>query len=601
METGGNSGAFQRQDYTHHRRYWLPGKMCQFHSWYQCKVLVEKILRVQPEVRKLYLLVRAPDAIAAEERVLTEVVGNGLFDVLREQYGAGFHSFIKEKIYALPGDVTHENFGLESYDILQLSQKVDIIVNGAATTNFMERYDVALATNTTGVVHLCQFAKQCDNLKMVLHVSTAYVAGEQAGQIFEKPFQMGTALRLDYQLDIEAELQLVDKIKSELGINSDSKLEKITMRKLGLERTIDVIFVAYNDQTLPCFIFDGSVIFDLIPGDMVINAMMAAINSQWNKQAQVIYHVTSSHQNPLPLSLIEESLYKYFHKNPRTSKDGKTIQNEKILTFNRLVYFQAYMILRYKVPLEMMRAANVLLGGIYTKNYYELNRGYNILMTVAKLYAPYVFFKGCAVLVEKILRVQPEVRKLYLLVRAPDATAAEERVLAEVVGKGLFDVLRKQHSAAFYSFIKKKICPLAGDVMHENFGLGSSEILRLSQEVDIIVNGAATTNFMERYDVALATNTEGVVHLCHFAKQCDNLKMLLHVSTAYVAGEQAGLLLEKPFQICEALRQGYTLDVEAEVQLVDRIKSKLRIKSSIDNKLEKTTMKKLGLKRNIIT
>ncbi|BAF14452.2 Os04g0353600 [Oryza sativa Japonica Group] len=104
------------------------------------KLLVEKILRVQPEVRKLYLLVRAPDAIAAEERVLTEVVGNGLFDVLREQYGAGFHSFIKEKIYALPGDVTHENFGLESYDILQLSQKVDIIVNGAATTNFMERY-----------------------------------------------------------------------------------------------------------------------------------------------------------------------------------------------------------------------------------------------------------------------------------------------------------------------------------------------------------------------------------------------------------------------------------------------------------------------------
>ncbi|BAS88737.1 fatty acyl-CoA reductase 1 [Oryza sativa Japonica Group] len=412
------------------------------------KLLVEKILRVQPEVRKLYLLVRAPDAIAAEERVLTEVVGNGLFDVLREQYGAGFHSFIKEKIYALPGDVTHENFGLESYDILQLSQKVDIIVNGAATTNFMERYDVALATNTTGVVHLCQFAKQCDNLKMVLHVSTAYVAGEQAGQIFEKPFQIGTALRLDYQLDIEAELQLVDKIKSELGINSDSKLEKITMRKLGLERavhfgwpntytltkamgemllqqlgqdlpvvivrpsmitstfqepmpgwieqtrTIDVIFVAYNDQTLPCFIFDGSVIFDLIPGDMVINAMMAAINSQWNKQAQVIYHVTSSHQNPVPLSLIEESLYKYFHKNPRTSKDGKAIQNEKILTFNRLVYFQAYMILRYKVPLEMMRAANVLLGGIYTKNYYELNRGYNILMTVAKLYAPYVFFKG---------------------------------------------------------------------------------------------------------------------------------------------------------------------------------------------------------------
>uniref|UniRef100_A0A0E0KPD4 Fatty acyl-CoA reductase n=1 Tax=Oryza punctata TaxID=4537 RepID=A0A0E0KPD4_ORYPU len=406
------------------------------------KMLVEKILRVQPEVRKLYLLVRAPDATAAEERVLTEVVGKGLFDVLREKYGAGFQSFMKEKIYAVPGDVMHENFGLGSCEILQLSQEVDIIVNGAATTNFMERYDVALATNAVGVLHLCQFAKQCDKLKTLLHVSTAYVAGEQAGQLLEKPLQIGRALRQDYQLDIEAELQLVDKIKSKLRIkcSSDNKLEKTTMRKLGLKRamhfgwpntyvltkalgemllqqlgrdlpvviirpsmitstfqdpmpgwieetrTIDVIFVAYNDQTLPCFIFDGSVIFDLIPGDMVINAMMAAINSHWNKRAQVIYHVTSAHQNPLPLTLIEELLYRYFHINPRVSKDGKIIKNKRVLVFKRLAYFQAYMILRYKLPLEMMRAVNVLLGGIYTKNYYKLNRGYNILMTVAKLF-----------------------------------------------------------------------------------------------------------------------------------------------------------------------------------------------------------------------
>uniref|UniRef100_A0A0E0P7R3 Fatty acyl-CoA reductase n=1 Tax=Oryza rufipogon TaxID=4529 RepID=A0A0E0P7R3_ORYRU len=134
-------------------------------------------------------------------------------------------------------------------------------------------------------------------------------------------------------------------------------------------------------------------------------------------------------------------------------------------------------------------------------------------------------------LVEKILRIQPDVRKLYLLVRAPDAAAAKERLLTEVVGKGLFDVLREQHGASFHSFIKEKVCPLPGDITHQNFGLGNSEILRLSQDVDIIVNGAATTNFMERYDVALVTNTAAVIHLCQFAKQSDNLKMLLHVST----------------------------------------------------------------------
>jgi hypothetical protein len=37
-----------------------------------------------------------------------------------------------------------------------------------------------------------------------------------------------------------------------------------------------------------------------------------------------------------------------------------------------------------------------------------------------------------AVLVEKILRVQPQVHKMYLLVRAIDAPSAEQRVQQEV-------------------------------------------------------------------------------------------------------------------------------------------------------------------------
>uniref|UniRef100_A0A0D9W3T0 Fatty acyl-CoA reductase n=1 Tax=Leersia perrieri TaxID=77586 RepID=A0A0D9W3T0_9ORYZ len=109
-------------------------------------------------------------------------------------------------------------------------------------------------------------------------------------------------------------------------------------------------------------------------------------------------------------------------------------------------------------------------------------------------------------LVEKILRVQPEVRKLYLLVRAPDAETAQERILTEKLDSNrnvLFINCRPRLLEKVClmfcanNTVKEKICPLAGDVMHENFGLGSSEILQLSQVVDIIVNGAATTNFME--------------------------------------------------------------------------------------------------------
>jgi nucleoside-diphosphate-sugar epimerase len=34
------------------------------------------------------------------------------------------------------------------------------------------RYDVSLNVNVMGVKHLYQFAKQCANLKMFMHVST---------------------------------------------------------------------------------------------------------------------------------------------------------------------------------------------------------------------------------------------------------------------------------------------------------------------------------------------------------------------------------------------------------------------------------------------
>jgi len=34
------------------------------------------------------------------------------------------------------------------------------------------RYDVALDVNVMGVRHMCQLARQCPNLEVILHVST---------------------------------------------------------------------------------------------------------------------------------------------------------------------------------------------------------------------------------------------------------------------------------------------------------------------------------------------------------------------------------------------------------------------------------------------
>jgi fatty acyl-CoA reductase len=61
--------------------------------------------------------------------------------------------------------------------------------------------------------------------------------------------------------------------------------------------------------------------------------------------------------------------------------------------------------------------------------------------------------------------------------------------------------LKEKHGNDFEGFIKEKICPLPGDVMYENLGLAPAKLREVCKEIDIIVNGAATTNFYERSEL----------------------------------------------------------------------------------------------------
>jgi alcohol-forming fatty acyl-CoA reductase len=66
------------------------------------------------------------------------------------------------------------------------------------------------------------------------------------------------------------------------------------------------------------------------------------------------------------------------------------------------------------------------------------------------------------------------------------------------MGKELFGLLRETHGKGFQSFIQEKIVPLAGDMIYENMGVEGLQLREMTQELNVIVNGAATTNFYER-------------------------------------------------------------------------------------------------------
>eukprot|EP00253_Pinus_taeda_P004114 PITA_04114 len=216
------------------------------------KVLIEKILRMQPDIGKLFLIIRANDSAAALKRLKDEVMNVELFKCLREIHGDEFEKFMLKRLVPVAGDMTKHNLGIEEDMANVLMEEVDIIVSSAATTTFDERYDVALQTNTTGVDSLLQFGKCCENLQLFIHISTAYVHGQRQGRALEKPFQMHGIANQKAEfippLNFQAEFHLANKVREGLEIEFSNfqrcnkglvdSQRKITqrMQDLGMER-----------------------------------------------------------------------------------------------------------------------------------------------------------------------------------------------------------------------------------------------------------------------------------------------------------------------------------------------------------------------------
>ncbi|EAZ45714.1 hypothetical protein OsI_32440 [Oryza sativa Indica Group] len=423
------------------------------------KILVEKILRVQPDVRKIYLPVRAVDAATAKQRMQTEVIGKELFGLLKEQHGKGFQSFIDEKVVPLAADMMHQNLGLEESTLQELAKDLNIIVNGAATTNFYERYDVALDVNVMGVKYLCQLAKKCANLEVFLHVSTAYVCGERSGVVQERALREGETLREGTYLDIETELRLVGEQRQQLEDAGDAKAERKAMKDLGLARarhfgwpntyvftkamgemmlqeqlvagagrrhgipvviarpsiitsvhrdplpgwiegtrTIDAIIIGYAKQSLSCFLADLDLIMDVVPGDLVVNAMMAAMvaHSRGSSSEMAVYHVTSSMRHPAAYAVLYRTGWRYFLENPRVGKDGVAVRTRPVYFFRTIASFRAFMAVAYALPLQLLRLLSLLCFGLlFARRYADLSRKYSFVMQLVDLYGPFALFKAC--------------------------------------------------------------------------------------------------------------------------------------------------------------------------------------------------------------
>ncbi|KAG8387509.1 hypothetical protein BUALT_Bualt02G0028500 [Buddleja alternifolia] len=414
------------------------------------KIFIEKILRVQPNVKKLYLLLRASDMKSAMQRFNNEVIAKELFKVLKEKCGENLSSLISDKVRVVAGDITCEDLGIIDSCLLgEMWKEIDVVANLAATTKFDERYDVSLGINTLGAKHVLNFARKCNKLMVLLHVSTAYVSGEKEGLILETPYKMGETLNGASGLDIETEKKFVDETLKQLRIENCSE-DSITsaMKDLGIQRakkygwpntyvftkamgemllghlkenmplviirptivtstykepfpgwvegirTIDSLGVGYGKGKIKCFLGDPKSIIDVIPADMVVNAIIVAMAAHANQPNERIYHIGSSVSNPLEFTWLQDYGLRYFTKHPWINKNGKPVIVGEITVLKTMDSFRKYMAIHYLLPLKVLKIVNTASCQYFQGLYLNLIRKVKFVMRLVELYEPYLFFKG---------------------------------------------------------------------------------------------------------------------------------------------------------------------------------------------------------------
>ncbi|KAK7392762.1 hypothetical protein VNO78_21209 [Psophocarpus tetragonolobus] len=371
------------------------------------KVFIEKILRTEPDVGKMYLLIKAHNKQAATERLQNEIINTELFRCLQQIHGKSYQAFMLSKLVPVVGNICEHNLGLDEDTSNVIAEEVDVIVNSAANTTFDERYDTAININTVGPCRLMNIAKKCKKLKLFLHVSTAYVNGQRQGRIMERPFSIGECIAREKflsevspkylpTLDIEEEINLVSNYKGE---DIEDNLLAQKMKEIGLERArrygwqdtyvftkamgemmidklrgdipvvvmrpsviestfsepfpgwmegnrmMDPIVLCYGKGQLTGFLVDPNGVLDVVPADMVVNATLAAMarHGVTQKPDINVYQIASSVVNPLVFQDLARLLYEHYSSSPCLDSKGRPIQVPVMKLFSSAEEFSGHL------------------------------------------------------------------------------------------------------------------------------------------------------------------------------------------------------------------------------------------------------------------
>lgn len=187
------------------------------------KVVLSMLLKHYPSVKKIYALIRPGIQAKSQQRFNNSVIPSPALDPLREIHGDNLQAFLAEKVAPIDGNVVKENCGISDKDMQTLVHNgLDVIINSAGLVDFDPAIDQALGINAFGADKVVRLAKHLN--AGLVHISTCYVNGSRAGQVYEddavlgyfpKQAQMGGEV-FDHRLEIQRLKELTKQVREQV-------------------------------------------------------------------------------------------------------------------------------------------------------------------------------------------------------------------------------------------------------------------------------------------------------------------------------------------------------------------------------------------------
>jgi len=224
--------------------------------------LADRLLRDDPEIR------------------ITALVEPKMEDRARKAAGALDGA---DRVEVLPGDISKRDLGLSRDDFDRLAAETTAVYHLAAIYNLAVPFDLAQSVNVDGTGNVLGLCGRCEKLERLNYVSTAYVAGDRKGHVYEHELNLGQGFKNHYEsTKFQAEVwvrELVDKIPTTIYrpaiVVGDSKTGE-TQKFDGPYYMLRTVSVAVQRHVpIPQF-GAAQAPFNVVPVDFVIDALAVA-------------------------------------------------------------------------------------------------------------------------------------------------------------------------------------------------------------------------------------------------------------------------------------------------------------------------------------